>query len=92
MPDFLRPAFWKLKVRLHWRDFARDFELACPFSKKNKFASVNAPLRQIFLLLEFFWGLLFEKGKEGVEAPSFAPYKLNRLKCWVVRTKLSAIE
>jgi hypothetical protein len=44
------------------------------------------------LLLEFFWGLLFEKGKEGVEAPSFAPYKLNRLKCWVVRTKLSAIE
>jgi hypothetical protein len=49
-------------------------------------------LRRIFLLLEFFWGLLFEKGKEGVEAPSFAPYKLNRLKCWVVRTKLSAIE
>jgi hypothetical protein len=34
-----------------------------------------------FVARIFFRGLLFEKGKEGVEAPSFAPYKLNRLKC-----------
>ncbi len=25
-----------LKVRLHWRDFAHDFALACTFSKENK--------------------------------------------------------
>ncbi len=25
-----------LKVRLHWRDFVRDFALACTFSKENK--------------------------------------------------------
>jgi hypothetical protein len=25
-----------LKVHLHWRDFARDFALACTFSKENK--------------------------------------------------------
>jgi hypothetical protein len=26
----------RLKVRLHWRDFARDFALACTFCKENK--------------------------------------------------------
>ncbi len=25
-----------IKVRLHWHDFARDFALACTFSKENK--------------------------------------------------------
>jgi hypothetical protein len=25
-----------LKVRLHWCNFARDFALACTFSKENK--------------------------------------------------------
>ncbi len=25
-----------MKVRLHWHDFARDFALACTFSKENK--------------------------------------------------------
>ncbi len=27
---------YRFKVRLHWRDFARDFALACTFSKENK--------------------------------------------------------
>ncbi len=26
----------QVKVRLHWRDFVRDFALACTFSKENK--------------------------------------------------------
>jgi hypothetical protein len=29
-------AIYAIKVRLHWRDFACDFALACTFSKENK--------------------------------------------------------
>ncbi len=33
---FLATYFTHLKVRLQWRDFARDFALACTFSKENR--------------------------------------------------------
>ncbi len=31
-----KPLHVNLKVHLHWRNFARDFALACTFSKENK--------------------------------------------------------